>query len=85
MAKKKKKKKQVKSDAIRFAGVSFILYRLFAPQGQATRAEGDQDCASTRDPDRPPPSPHPKEFIKIGLRPIAWTAIFATFTLRIGA
>ncbi len=46
--------------------------------------EGDQDCAPTRDPDRPPPSPHPKEFIKIGLRPIAWTAIFATFTLRIG-
>ena len=47
--------------------------------------EGDQDCASKRDPDRPPPSPHPKEFIKIGLRPIAWTAIFATAALRIGA
>ena len=31
--------------------------------------EGDGDCALTEDPDRPPPSPHPKKFIKIGLSP----------------
>ena len=46
--------------------------------------EGWVECASTRELGGPPLRPHPKKFIKIGLRPIAWTAIFATFTLRIG-
>ena len=46
--------------------------------------EGWVECASTRELGGPPLRPHPKKFIKIGLRPIAWTAIFATYTLRIG-
>ena len=68
--------KQSKSGAIRIVCVFFVSYRLF----RGGRAE----CASTREFGGPPLRPHPKKFIKIGLRPIAWTAIFATYTLRIG-
>ena len=46
--------------------------------------DGWVECASTRELEGHPLRPHPKKFIKIGLRPIAWTAIFATAALRIG-
>ena len=69
--------KQSKSNTIRIVCVNFVSYRLFG--GGRGRL-----CLNSRSR-RPPPSPHPKKFIKIGLRPIAWTAIFAAVALRIGA
>ena len=59
-------REQNKSGAIRTVCVSFMLYRLFAPQGQATRAEGVVECASTRDPDALPQAPTPKSLSKSG-------------------
>ena len=46
--------------------------------------EGVAEYASTLDPDALPQAPTPKTPSKSGYRPIAWTAIFATYTLRIG-
>ncbi len=58
--------KQRKSGAIRTICVSFTLYRLFAPQGQATRAEGVAECASTLDPDALPQAPTLRSLSKSG-------------------
>ena len=69
-------REQSKSGAIRTVCVNFVSYCLF-------RGGLGRMCINSRSR-RPPPSPHPKKFIKIGLRPIAWTAIFATSKLRIG-
>ena len=52
---------QSKSGAIRTVCVSFVSYRLFG--GGRGRF-----CLNSRSR-RPPPSPHPKKFIKIGLSP----------------
>ncbi len=72
--KQRTEQSKIKSSAIRTVCVNFVSYRLFG----GGRGRFYPNSRSRR----PPPSPHPKEFIKIGLRPIAWTAIFAHYRIE---
>ncbi len=57
---------------------------LFAPQGQATRAEGVVECASTRDPDALPQAPTPKSLSKSGFALSPGRRFLHIIALRIG-